>query len=68
MKRKGIRILTEKGITIITPDDIHTVGTTEIHAFEDRVRPHVIEAVVEELAISPFYLRGVVQLFILENI
>ena len=51
LKQKGIRLLIEKGITIITQDDTHTVGTTGIHAFGDRVRPHSIEAMVEELGI-----------------
>lgn len=51
IKKEGIRLLKEQGITIITQDDTNTVGTTGIHAFGDRVRPHSIGAVVEELGI-----------------
>ena len=49
---KLARNLKEQGIT---PDDIDTVGTTGIHAFRDRVRPHSIGAIVEELGIHVLY-------------
>ena len=48
IKKEGFRLLKERGITIIAQDDTSTVGTTGIHAFGDRVRPHSIGAVVEE--------------------
>ena len=51
IKREGIRILKEQGITIITLNNSHTVGTTGIHAFGDLVRPHSIEAVIDGLGI-----------------
>jgi putative transposase len=51
IKKEGIRLLKEQGITIITHEDTSTVGTTGIHAFGDHVRPHSLGAVVEELGI-----------------
>ena len=52
LKKEGIRILKENDITIIH-DDTYTVGTTEIHAFGDRVRPYPsgVKASVDELGI-----------------
>ena len=52
LKKEGIRILKDNNITIIkSPNDTHTVGTTGIHAFGDRVRPYSVKATVDELGI-----------------
>lgn len=61
LRKEGIRILKENTITIIKNsfnDEPNTVGTTEIHAFGDRVRPFTlittdknIKATVEDLGI-----------------
>ena len=48
-----IRLLEDQNITIIH-DEKSTVGTAGIHAFGDYVRPHLVEAMIEELGISPF--------------
>lgn len=46
IKREGIRLLREKGITVITPDN--TVGTTGINASGDPARPLILEARIHE--------------------
>ena len=51
LKKEGIRLLKENSIMIINNDDTSTVGTTGSHAFGDRVRPHSVGAVVDELGI-----------------
>ena len=51
LRKEGIRLLLEMSITIIRNDDICTVGTTGNHAFGDRVRPHSVGAMVDELGI-----------------
>jgi len=50
IRKEGIRILKENNITIINYND-DTVGTTEIHAFGDCVRPCFVKATVNELGI-----------------
>ncbi|MFX0139787.1 MAG: RNA-guided endonuclease TnpB family protein [Candidatus Hodarchaeota archaeon] len=49
LKKEGIRILKENNITIIKSINDDTVGTTEIHAFGDCVRPYSVKATVKEL-------------------
>lgn len=51
IKQEGIKLLKEQGITIVTQDDTITVRTMGIHAFGDRIRPHSVGAVVEELGV-----------------
>jgi putative transposase len=51
LKKEGIRILREKNITIINSFNDNTIGTMEIHAFGDRVRPYSVKAVIDELGI-----------------
>lgn len=50
LRKEGIRVLEDKHITIISNND-NTVGTTEIHAFGNRVRPYSVKAVINELGI-----------------
>ena len=51
LKKEGIRLLKEKNITIISNNDDNTIGTMEIHAFGDHVRPYSVKATVNELGI-----------------
>ena len=55
LRKEGIRLLLEMSITIIRNNDICTVGTTGNQAFGDRVRPHSVGAVINELGIHSLF-------------
>lgn len=49
LRIEGVRLLSEMGITLIRA----TGGTPESHAYRDCIRPHSVEATVEDIGIQP---------------